>query len=85
MQRIDFNINNYVLVKLTNTGKNILKTEHDKMAADYPMLGEYKPPFEDHDGYSRWQMWDIMGKLGSHCGHGFSLPFDTNILFEIDK
>ena len=36
-----FNINNYIEVKLTQHGKDILKENEDKIFAEYPSLKEY--------------------------------------------
>ena len=36
-----FNINNYVEIKLTQHGKDILKQKEDKIFTEYPSLKEY--------------------------------------------
>lgn len=81
--KIDFNINNYVLVKLTEEGKRLLVEDHYKFwesagrTPPYP----YEEPKEDYFGYSKWQLWSLMNKLGCYCGLGCEVPFDTNIIF----
>lgn len=81
--KIDFNINDYVLVKLTEEGKRLLLEDHYSFWKSvgrnppYP----YREPNEDSYGYSKWQLWDLMKKLGCYCGLGRKVPFDTNIIF----
>lgn len=80
--KIDFNINEYVLVKLTEEGKRLLREDHYKFwesvgRKDYP----YIEPKEDYYGYSKWQLWNLMEKLGRYCSLGCEVPFDTNIIF----
>ncbi len=34
------------------------------------------------NGYVRFQLWDLMYKLGKYCGLGADPPFDTVILID---
>lgn len=81
--KIKFNINQYVLVKLTEDGKKILREDHyefwRKVGRQPPY--QYSEPKEDSEGYSKFQLWDLMSKLGPYCTLGFKLPFDTEIIF----
>jgi hypothetical protein len=45
---------------------------------EYP----YKPKEPDADGYVRFQLWDLMYKLGKYCGLGCEPPFETVILID---
>lgn len=66
-----FNINNSVRVKLTDTGRHHNRQEHPRSA---PFLKE------DADGWSRWQLWDLMHTFGSLLSLGAGrLPFETEI------
>ena len=78
---IPFNINSYVKVRLTDYGREMLAREHKKFWENLGHQVPYSPPKEDKDGWSKWQMWDLMQKLGSHISMSRNL-FDTNILIE---
>lgn len=74
-----FNINNYVRVKLNDQGRKICKDYHDNLFKNSRMKPEYTPPAEDDDGWSKWQMWELMQKFGPHIYLGGEVPFDTQI------
>ena len=58
---IEFNINNYCYVQLTDAGRKELKQQHDELNKHFNgMLGDYKPAQEDNDGWSKWQMHSVM-------------------------
>ncbi len=61
-----FNVNDYVYVRLTTTGRNILKEKN--ITAE-----------EDEDGWSKWQLWTLMNTFGENVFNGCSLPFETKI------
>ncbi len=83
-----FNINASVKVRLTPRGRQLLIEEDARWARLIRSRGGqwpvYQLPVEDKDGWSVWQMWDLMAKLGKHCGMGSKTPFETNVLVEID-
>lgn len=74
-----FNVNNYVRVKLTDIGRDALRKEHENLYRLFDKVPEYLPPKEDADGWSEWQLWDLMNKLGPHCRNGAHVPFSTEI------
>ena len=77
---IEFNINNHVYVKLTDSGLDTLRQNHDKLNEFAKgVLGEFKPPEEDEDGWSKWQLWCLMSELGHECRNGGKVPFETGI------
>ena len=79
---IEFNMNNYIYVKLTQTGHDELKRQHIAFLGDkWP----YIAPVEDEEGYSRWQMWDIMNKLGELLANGVEPAFMPIIKIETKK
>lgn len=84
MSGTPFNLNEYVRVKLTKRGHELLEAQHRDLQAAVPAVGEYKPPKEE-EGWSRWQLWDLMSKLGKHCIMGPPVPFETTIEIEFPK
>lgn len=76
-------MNEYVYVKLNQKGLNELKRQGDELRATFKNLGPYEPPKVDDNGYSKFQLHDLMFRLGHLCQLGFEPPFDTDIL--IDK
>lgn len=61
------NINNYVLVKLTDVGKAILEQQN------------YQPPAENGSGYGKWTLWVLMNTFGPYLNNGSPIPFETTI------
>lgn len=79
-----FNINHYVYVQLTDHGREILKKNHvELVAAGFPE--KYEPIEETEDGWSKWQLWHLMGVFGEsmQCP-GANSPFATTINFDMD-
>lgn len=76
---VDFNVNDYVEVKLTDYGRQALRANYDKLGASCggKLAFEFKLPQEDKEGWSRWQMWSLMQDLGPHIG--MNPPFETTI------
>lgn len=69
---LPFNINHYVRVKLTDHGRGLLAQM------------QYAPPFtEDADGWSEWQLWELMRTFGPHVYMGGNLVFETVIEIKI--
>lgn len=73
-----FNINKMVKVKLTSKGKEIHKQRYDK----YNHSIEYTPPKEDENGYSDFQMWELMNIFGEHTSIGLDQCFEATILID---
>ena len=65
---LEFNINRYCWVQLTDRGRKILE---DKWS-----------PEEDENGWSRWQMHDLMLTFGDVLYPGFGVPFNPDIRIE---
>lgn len=73
---MEFNINEHVWVKLTDLGRAIHRADHEKWCGSIPYLA---PP-TSCDGWSRFQMHELMKLFGSHISPGFGpLPFETTI------
>ncbi len=82
---IDFNMNYYVYVKLNDLGRAELENQHLRFMRETPYIGDYTPPEEDDDGWSKWQFHDIMSKLGKMLVIGMNAPFETVIRFETQE
>ena len=84
---VDFNINHYVHVRLTPHGRECLRKNYDELAGFYggKLTWEFRLPDEDAEGWSKWQMHDLMDALGKYVGMGRELPFETNIRIELPR
>jgi hypothetical protein len=80
---VKFNINDYVKVKLTKAGREELKRQHEELKLTFPKLSEWQERKIDADGYSRFQMHDLMSSLGILLTPCRELPFDTEIIIEV--
>jgi hypothetical protein len=81
---IEFNINNYCFVQLTDAGRKELKRQHDEINECLKgSLGDYEPTEEDENGWSKWQMHSIMNQLGSMLINGGDLPFQAVIRIDV--
>ncbi len=79
---MNFNINNTVKVKLTDYGRRMLEADHYDFWNKQGRLMPYKPPEEDYEGWSEWQLWVLMRNLGPHITLGSDIPFETTIQIE---
>ena len=80
----EFNINNYVKVKLNDKGIEILKDRHEELNRRLAMFGgkgfdKFKLRV-DSEGYYKTQMWSLMEMFGESIGIGFECVFETNII-----
>ena len=74
------NINQYVRVKLTDHGREILRRKHDERNNfAQGSLGEFIQPKEDENGWAKFQLWDLMNCFGSSIDMGKNVPFSTTI------
>lgn len=72
-----FNINDNVKVRLTEQGFIV----HKKYYTQY-LVGSsftYSPPKVDEEGFSTFQMWELMQIFGPYIYMGDKLPFHTEI------
>lgn len=87
MTELDFNVNNEVRVRLTPLGRKIHKEKHEALGAAFGKVAheaiqkefKYVAPEEDADGWSTWQLWQLMNTFGDHCWNGCEPPFETII------
>lgn len=82
LELVDFNINDYVWVRLTQTGKLIHRRRYDELRREVPSLPKYRAPLPDAAGYTRWQMWELMQTFGPHISMAADPPFHLDIKFE---
>lgn len=80
--KVPFNVNDYVWVKLTPAGLEVLKKNNDQVRSWYPRLPEFTPPPADSDGYTRHQLWALMKDFGAYMTWGGESPFETKVFFE---
>ena len=80
---LTINVNGKDRVRLTDKGREILREQHENLYRALRDPGaptwEYVPPTEDADGWSEWQLWDLMSRFGPYIHLGFDPPFETNI------
>jgi hypothetical protein len=76
---VPLNINEGVRVKLTLRGLQILHDRHEELRPRVAKWPEWKAPPVDKDGWSEFQLWDLMQKFGEHVVMGGPLPFFTTI------
>lgn len=80
-QRTPFNVNDTVRVRLTDTGRRVLRENHKRL-----FEGTFRPPLyespEEVDGWSTWVLWRLMQEFGHACGMGFDVPFEVTIEIE---
>ena len=77
-----FNINYNVKVRLTDRGRQILREEWEKYCRPMFKPEDYIPPKEDTEGWSTWQLWDLMQRFGQHFylqNTPAQMPFETTI------
>ena len=86
MKTVAFNVNHYVHVKLNDIGIKELARQRAELAAAFPSMSlDHTVPKTDADGFSKWQLHDLMTKFGHMMTLGFEAPFDTDIKFEIQE
>lgn len=80
---LEFNVNESVLVKLTDAGKAELLRQHEELRLRLQGRGSVVDIGEayklDADGYWRVQLWVLMKALGPMCELGAQMPFDAVI------
>jgi len=81
----EFNLNEYVWVKLRKPGKDLLRArEVEWRKTSRIELGELKRVEQqeaENDGWSRWQLWSLMSDFGQMIYPGCNPPFETTIRF----
>ena len=82
-EKMEFNINEKVRVKLTDHGRAVHADDHAAFWANTRLplkkCPAYTPPKEDAEGWSEWQLWILMEAFGPHIHMGFPNCFETTI------
>jgi hypothetical protein len=86
---IKFNINETVKVKLTEIGINHLKRRRKDLNEHVTSrggvgFGELIIK-TDENGYTSFQLWDLMNTFGEFMGLGSNPPFKTEIIIDTEK
>lgn len=75
----NFNINNYVRIKLTPLGMKILKEKHKELRKYDKGVGKFVPSEQDEDGYCSMQLWQVMAIFGAYMNAYDDAPFNMDI------
>lgn len=89
MEQIKFNINHSVKVKVTEYGYEVWLTHENKFVQfsgtiKTVTIEELKAK-QDEDGYTKFQLWDMMSIFGPKMTMGFENLIDTNIILLPEK
>jgi hypothetical protein len=79
---MDFNVNEYVHVRLTPHGRAVYEANHAMLLASMGIPHAklpYRAPEEDAEGWSKWQLWELMREFGPHTGQALEPCFATVI------
>lgn len=86
---ITINLNDIVMVKLTDVGKDIYYHQNDDINEAIRQRGgrpvEARMPKVDDEGYTAFQLHDLMTVYGPHIAMWKKLPFDINILYDVQE
>jgi len=85
MKLVNFNVNDHVHVKLTREGIKELRKQHKELRETFPKLHEFNIPRTDEEGYTRYQLWELMRTFGHIMFNGSNVPFETEIKFEVES
>ncbi|MDQ0492754.1 hypothetical protein [Paenibacillus brasilensis] len=79
------NFNEYVKVKLTETGLKILREQCNELNSYIGQRGGSKVfgihNKTDDEGYTRFQIWDLINTFGTHLTMGLPEPFESTMIF----
>ena len=84
---VHINMNDFVYVKLKPAGIAALEKRHRELLITFPGIGEFQPPKEDLEGYSKWQMHQLMSTFGHLVGIGglgLSEPFNLDVKVDVE-
>lgn len=66
------------MVRLTDYGREVHRENFDALGIPFGTL-PYRPPTEDAEGWSKWQLWNLMQEFGPHMSLAGRMPFETTI------
>lgn len=73
---IEYNLNKTVYVRLNNIGRDIYKNYIQSLNSDLPT-----EPEVDENGYTKFQLWDLIHIFGEYIDLGLPTPFDKNCIY----
>lgn len=74
------NLNQKVRVRVTPAGNSFLRRQHKELFGQGEDAPKFCPLEEDEDGYSEWQLWDLMGHFGNALRYPtMQTPIDPEI------
>lgn len=80
-----FNLNDWVKVKLNEQGRKLLYQNYVSLWQGRKPPYAFSLPKEDEEGWSKWQLWSLMGHFGPHVQLGMQAPFDTQMVLITDE
>ena len=83
---MNINFNDHVMVKLTEEGLKLMKKTHNEMLKrmtpeQAKLVGPFKEPTVDEQGYSTFQLWELMFYFGPHM-YNLNPPIEADILID---
>jgi hypothetical protein len=83
MKQLSLNINQPVWVKLTPLGRKIYKDYWAELLSTGGYVRDLKPPkLRTKNGYTEFQLWDLMHIYGGHLYLGGENPFSLTVRFD---
>jgi len=73
---IEYNLNKTVYVRLNNIGKDVYKNYIQSLNSDLST-----EPKVDENGYTKFQLWDLIHIFGEYIGLSLPTPFDKNCIY----
>lgn len=73
---IEYNLNKTIYVKLNDVGKDIYKNYIQNLNSNLST-----EPEVDENGYTKFQLWDLIHIFGECIGLGLQTPFDKNCIY----
>lgn len=78
MTKLAMNLNEKVWIRVTPRGKTIWD-EYEKRWADMLTIEPRPLPPVDADGWSEWQLWEVMKTFGQYMVMGLDPPIEMTI------
>ena len=78
----EFNINDYIKVKLTGLGVSIHTEHYLKYLKDCHMFRYAElTPYVDSEGYTKYQLWEFMNIFGEYMYTGSDQVIEKNLIY----
>jgi hypothetical protein len=85
MNRVQFNANQYIYVRLTELGVQLLRDQAAELRQRYPFITTpLWEPVPDERGFYEFQLWDFMATFGPSSGLGSCLRFHMDVEFRAE-